>query len=286
MRNCLYIIIALTGIVSASLPFHGCIDFIYEDVAPRTDSTTIRATVTIAELKSVYPGELLKLTSTTFYQIDSVIIEGIVVSDDKQGNFYKSIVLQDATGGIEVKLDKNSLYNDYPRGQRVVVYCNDLYLGDYGGLIQLGSVYTAQGVRQLGGLEGDVIIRKHVFRKGGTPVPVTPEPLTSTITAASFSKLVSVSNVQFKSIYSPIDGKHMTYADAGGNITLNHLLVGCSTDYGTLVVRTSGYAKFAGDTIPSLNGTVVGVLSYYNGTYQLLLRDTGDVNFRNARCQQ
>lgn len=281
-----HVIIALAGIVLASLPFHGCIDFIYEDVAPRTDSTTIRATVTIAELKSVYPGELLKLTSTTFYQIDSVIIEGIVVSDDKQGNFYKSIVLQDATGGIEVKLDKNSLYNDYPRGQRVVVYCNDLYLGDYGGLIQLGTVYTAQGVRQMGGLEGDVIIRKHVFRKGGTPVPVTPEPLTSTITAASFSKLVSVSNVQFKSIYSPIDGKHMTYADAGGNITLNHLLVGCSTDYGTLVVRTSGYAKFAGDTIPSLNGTVVGVLSYYNGTYQLLLRDTGDVNFKNARCQQ
>jgi hypothetical protein len=279
----IHIWVLLTGIIAITQV--SCIDKEFGTIAPRTDSTHLAANTTIAELKSLYSGDLLQLTSTSLYQRDSILIEGIVVSDDKAGNFYKTIVVQDATGGIEVKLDKTTLYNDYPRGSRVVVYCNNLYLGEYGGLPQLGSIYTENGITQLGSLEGDIIISKHVFRKGKTPVTVTPLVLTSIgLTPSNFSKLVSFEDVQFQTLNLPGSNVRLTYADPIGLNSISHRLMGCSDTYSTLVVRSSGFARFAKDTIPSMNGTITGVLSYYNGTYQLTIRDLNDVVFTNPRC--
>jgi hypothetical protein len=287
MKKITYI---LGGFALASLlvfSFPGCIDDTYSDIEPIADTTSMAANTTIAELKSMYPGSLVKLTDTTFNQRDSIIIEGIVTSDDKAGNFYKSIFIEDETGGIEVKLEKTTLYNDYKRGQRIVIYCNGLYLGDYGGLIEIGSVYTENEYRQLGGLEGDVIINKHVFRKGKTLVPVTPLTLTpGLLKASSLSRLVKVYNVQFTTIVSPETGERLTYADKTGGQSVDHILKGCSYTYPstTFVLRTSGFAKFANDTIPSKNGSIVGILSIYNNTYQLIVRDLNDVNFNITRC--
>lgn len=285
MKKLIYIIgsAALTTLLLFN--FSGCIDENFDDIQPSTDSTSLTANTTIAELKSAYIGKLTKLTDTTFYDRDSIIIEGIVVSDDKEGNFYKTIVIQDNTGGIEVKLEKTTLYNDYKRGQRVVIYCNNLYLGDYGGLIQIGSPYTENGYTQLGGMQSDVIINKHVFRKGRTMVPVTPITINPTLlTPSNLSKLVRADDVEFVTLTSPETGNRLTYADKAGGESVDHYLKGRLLNYGTtLVVRTSGYSSFANDTIPSMSGSITGVLSYYNGTYQLIIRDLKDINFTNTR---
>jgi len=209
--------------------FSGCIDLSYQDIEPRIDSTSIEANTTIAELKSVYLGELVRITDATFYQKDSIFIEGIVTSDDKAGNFYKSIVIQDATAGIEVKINKTTLYNDYKRGQQVLIYCNDLYLGEYGGLVQFGTLYTENGVTQLGGMEGDVIIKKHIFKKGKTLVQLTPMTLLpANLTSNNFSKLVKVDDVEFLRITSPEDNSRLSFADKVGRNSVDHTLDGCS----------------------------------------------------------
>jgi len=285
MKKTTYILgSAILGILLTSW-FTGCIDFTYDDITPRKDSTTLESNTTISELKSVYPGKLFRLTDTTLFQKDSIIIEGIVTSDDKSGNFYKSMVIQDVTGAIEVKINKTTLYNDYKIGQKVIIYCNGLFLGEYGGLIQLGSTYTENGVTEIGGLESDVIIKKHIFKKGETLTPIEPMDMTpANLIAANQSKLIRLNDVQFSMITSPIDGKQMTYADATNKVTVNHAVNTCPTSFTNLVIRTSGYAKFAGDTIPTLKGSIVGILSYYNGTYQVMIRDTYDVNLINPRC--
>jgi len=285
MKKLIYIISGAALTTLLLLNFTGCIDESFDDIQPSTDSTSLKRNTKIAELKSAYIGKLTKLTDTTFYDRDSIIIEGIVVSDDKEGNFYKTIVIQDETGGIEVKLEKTTLYNDYKRGQRVVIYCNNLYLGDYGGLIQLGSPYTENGYTQLGGMQSDVIINKHVFRKGKTMVPVTPTTITPTLlTPSNLSTLVKADDVEFVTLTSPETGSRLTYADKAGGESVDHYLKGRLLNYGTtLVVRTSGYSSFANDTIPSMSGSIVGVLSYYNGTYQLIVRDLKDINFTNTR---
>lgn len=287
MRKVAFILTILTaGALIISAP--GCVDFTYDEVEPRVDSTTLVANTTIAELKAMYPGELYQLNENTFFQRDSIIIEGVVTSDDKEGNFYKSIFIQDATGAIELKLNKTSLYNDYKRGQKIVVYCNGLYLGDYGGQIQLGSIYNNNGNWEISGLEGDPIIKMHVFKKGKLLVDVAPLAMTpALLTQVNIGKLVKFDNVQIKDTLSPITDTTYTYADNVNKVTVNHTLVACSQTYpSTVVLRTSGYARFAGTTIATKNGTVTGILTYYKGTYQLLMRDLNDINFTNDRCQQ
>ena len=140
MKKLHHIIAGLVLATFAVLAVPSCVDFSYDDIEPRIDSTTLEANTTIAELKGVYPGALYKITSTTFEDRDSVLIEGRIISSDKDGNIYKSLFIDDGTAGIEIKLDKTTLYNDYKLGQKVVVYCNGLHLGDYGGQIQLGSM--------------------------------------------------------------------------------------------------------------------------------------------------
>ncbi|HPD96355.1 MAG TPA: DUF5689 domain-containing protein [Tenuifilaceae bacterium] len=280
----------LATIIPASFLFlamPSCVDFNYDAIKPRVDSTTLAANTTIAELKSLYVGGLTKLTDTSIYMRDSIIIEGTVISDDKEGNFYKSLFIEDETGGIEVKLNKTTLYNDYKRGQKVVVYCNGLYLGDYGGQIQIGSIYNNNGVWEISGLEGDPLINLHVFKKGETIIECTPITMTpALLSTQNIGRLVKFDNMQIKDTLSPITGETYTYADDVNKVTINHVLESNMATYTDLVLRTSGYAKFAGTTISTKSGSIVGILTYYNGTFQLLVRDLNDVMFDQPRFQQ
>ena len=49
-------------------------------------------------------------------------------------------------------------------------------------------------------------------------------------------------------------------------------------------MRTSGYARFQAQPLPSGRGTLTAVYTRYNGLAQLYIRDTGDVQFRDTRC--
>lgn len=285
MKKLIYKMAAPVFAAFSLLYMPSCAEFTFDNIEPRVDSTNLIANTSIAELKAAYPGILYKLSETSFYQRDSIIIEGIVTSDDKEGNFYKSIFIDDGTGAIELKLNKTTLYNDYKRGQKIVVYCNGLYLGDYGGQIQLGSIYKNNGVWEISGLEGDVIINTHVFKKGAaltepSPLNMTPER----VNASNIGKLVQFNNFQIKDTLSLIDGKTYTYADNIGKVTINHALVSGTPGFtSSLVLRTSGYARFAGQTINTKRGSIVGILTYYNGTFQLLVRDLNDIKFDQVR---
>ena len=73
-----------------------------------------------------------------------LIISGIVVADDRSGSFYKQIIVQDSTSGITVLIGKSSgLYSDYPIGRKIYIKCKGLYVGAYGGFIQLGGMPIA-----------------------------------------------------------------------------------------------------------------------------------------------
>src|SRR5687768_14204136 len=83
------------------------------DQPPGFIQPNITANKTIAQLKSMYSG-------TGFLPItDDIIIEGVVVADDKSGNYYKAIVVQDSTAGIEIQLDGTNLYTDFPVGRKI-----------------------------------------------------------------------------------------------------------------------------------------------------------------------
>ncbi len=117
---------------------------------------TMTPNTTIAELKALYKTSPVKIDK-------NLIIGGQVVSEDRTGNIYKSLYIQDATGGIELKIGKSGLYNDYKLGQWIYVKCSGLTLGAYNGMLQLGYK-DPTGEYETSYLDVQYIIDTHVFR--------------------------------------------------------------------------------------------------------------------------
>ena len=147
----------------------------FYDYPSRYQRDSLPVTHTIAQLVALYtPEKPLVIT-------DDIVISGIVSTTDQPGNFYKSFFIQDKTGGIEIKVGKNSLYNDYLPGQRIYVRCQDLTLGMYG--YKTGN-YGGMGMAQIGFadptktyetsyLEAPMLISDHIIR-GNLELPVVP----------------------------------------------------------------------------------------------------------------
>ena len=129
-------------------------------------------TMTIAELKELYVANGSKPVTIE----RDILVGGQVTTSDKVGNLYKSFYIQDETAGIEVKVGKNGLYNEYKLGQWVYVQCEGLTVGDYNGMIQIGYS-DPSGEYETSYMEHSAIVETHVF-KGPYSDPVEPVVIT------------------------------------------------------------------------------------------------------------
>ena len=177
------------SIIAAMTLFAGCEEFtpVFTGNYPKPEKDRIYSAadfekiITIKELASRYNyggGQAVLIQ-------DNVVISGKVSTDDKPGNFYKSMYIQDETGAIEVKVGRNGLYNEYKPGQTVYVDCNGLYVGMYGykegdkygaGMIQIGHA-DPTGEYETSYLESALIVDTHIF-KGEQGTPVEPTVIT------------------------------------------------------------------------------------------------------------
>ena len=236
--------------------------------APPTGGKDPDVTVntTIRELKALYTGTTpVKIT-------DSLVIMGVVSGDDRSGNLYKQIVIQDSTGGISIRIDGNSLYTEYPVGRRLFIKCQGLYLGDYGGLIQLGAS-DGVDVIEIPLASTDRSILKGIYGLTVTPTPVSINQLGP----AYQNMLVELNDVEFATADA-----NKTYADGVNKVSQNRTLKDCSG--GTLIVRTSGYASFANAKTPAGKGKFIGIYTEYNTDGQMLVRDPADLSMTGTRC--
>lgn len=229
----------------------------------------LTVTTTIADLKAMYTGTHMQIT-------DSLIISGIVVADDKSGNFYKSIVIQDSTAGILLRVDQTNLYADFPVGRKVYVKLAGLWLGEYEGLIQLGGAATVGTTNEVDYIPGAIM--DEFIIKATLNHPITPIPVTIDILDNSYQNmLIQLSGVQV----SPVDtGK--TYADAILQQSVNIMIEDCNDN--DIILRNSGFADFAGQYLPSGNGTLTAIYSVFGTDRQLIIRDPSDLNMTGVRC--
>lgn len=224
------------------------------------------ANLSIAQLKSINTGALQLIGDTIIIAssgdtIVNPVIEGIVNADDESGNIYKTLYLQDNTGGIQIAIDKTSLYTNYKIGQKVLVKCTGMYMGVYG-VVQLGYVYDGA----IGRLP-DALISSHLF-KDSLPGPA-PIPLERTVTSLSgndMNMLVRLNKVHFAEVGS-------VFADV--NVTTNRTILDSAGN--SIILRNSGYANFRADLLPKGQGNIVGILSEYGGAKQLYIRDLNDI---------
>ena len=144
--------------------------------------------ITIAECKEIFTsvhgsisgtGENSSWNDTKYVQVeDDLYIKGKVVSDDEQGNVYKSLYIQDETSGIEVKLN-NNVGVRFPYGTWVYVRLKDLYIGNYRMMLNIGGApsesYNKAGEHKFyanSNLEIQSIIDRHVFPGGPAEIKV------------------------------------------------------------------------------------------------------------------
>jgi len=193
-----------------------------------------------------------------------------------QGNFFRSLIIQDSTAGIEVLINLTDAFNLFPLGREVAIDCKGLVLGEFNGIVQLGGYIIQEG----GGEElGDIIDYNSRIYRG--MLVGEPEPAVRTINSLGvndISTLVQLQDVEFASFELGL-----TYADAFGRSTLNRTLQDC--DGNEIVVRTSGFADFAIDTLPDGNGTLTAIFNVFGDTKQLFIRAADlDVDMAGTRC--
>lgn len=252
-------------VLSLVVAFSSCIHNEFEE--PPVNVIPEGNIYTIADLYSIYYSDSVRDLygeDATYKFTEDCSVYAVISMDDKSGNLYKSAYMQDGTKGINLHLmSSGGLYE----GDSVRVYLKGLVLGNYAGMMQLDSV-----------LVDDNIV------KVATQKDVIPEVLTidevKTFDALfgypNLGRVVKIENVQFKST-----DLGETYANADDFITENRTIE--DEDKNTMIVRTSGYASFAGTQIPEGRGSIIALASIYNGDWQLLIRSTNEVEFNGRR---
>lgn len=243
-------------ITSAMLFLNSCVKGDLDMPPANYPVVDFEANVTIPQLIAMH-------TAGGLEEIDSnIIVKGIVVANDETGNFYKQLIIEDETAGLQIQIDESELYKTYKVGQRIYVKCQGLALGEYGGNLQLGYIVSGEISRIPSSLIAD-----HIFIDS---LPGTPkEPVNLTIPTLSSSYLNML--ITLDSIHFPDAGQ----AFSSTTSSTNHDMLDQLSN--TLILRTSNYATFAQNILPAGTGSVTGVLSIYNGDYQMYIRDLNDL---------
>lgn len=212
----------------------------------------------------------------------NIIIGGSVVCDDKSGNYYKQIAIQDSTGGILLSLDAYNLYTSYPVGRKLIINVTGLALSDYGGVIQLGAVDNSSGTPTAVRIPSSLF--DNYIQKGSDSNFIAPRKVTigqigTSIQDTLQSTLIQIDNAE---VAKADTNKNYYTTSAFGNITINT----CNGQ--NIILRSSSYASFAGLPMPNGNGSITGISSIYisggKATKQLVIRDSSDLQFYGTRC--
>ncbi len=276
---------------------------------------TVEANTTIADLKAAMWKEDTNYATAVGYKDEAsktpYVIKGRVISSDASGNIYKSMYIQDATGAITLSINQASLYNFYPFGQEIVLNLSpkdfvypdydkgedvnaslNFYIGKYAGLEQIGGLGVYNGTQQVSFMSYE-LFKQGVQLSGnpdtqvnyvrfGEPYPADGKmyciqasiaEINNCNTSDDIRKMQS-QRVEFRNVHFQDGGKE-PFAPYQENASRN--LMDASGN--TIIVRNSGYASFYNQTLPEGSGTVRGLLSYFNGKWQLILRSAADCIF-------
>jgi hypothetical protein len=237
---------------------------------------------TIAELKTKYASVI---TSNGYKLIeDDLQLHAVVNGNDQGGNLYKQISIQDETGGIIVGINATDLYAFMPVGQKIVINLKGLYIGGYCQMAQPGAEYNGgMGRMEQGIWEKSVRLVGDEFTSTNgdetTTIQMTAKADTIDFSApkdhnSMIGRIVKISNVEISGegtqTLAPEDGSvRLTSNCANRNIK--------GTEAKDIVLRTSTYSDFASRPIPAGKVDIYGVCTYYNGTWQILMRTNSDM---------
>jgi hypothetical protein len=230
-----------------------------EDVTPVRDLSQ-GTSYSIAELNA-----LATCTNACARRFNSeAYLTVIVAADEVSGNLYKELYVQDNSGSLHLSLTDNS---NFLIGDKIRINLKGLDVG----------VNSLTKMIEIDSINFEKQIIKTESSQPVTIKPVSLSALLSPTASVYYSQLVSIPNMEFVTTDTS-----KIWSDPITKNSVNLTLKDCSGS--TMIVRSSGYAKFAGQKVPKGNGTVIAIVSNYSTTKQLVIRNASELNLTGPRC--
>lgn len=213
--------------------------------------------LSIAYLKSLCRAESHTIRTDCY-------IEGLITANDLYGEYTQALVVEDASGGIEIEVEGRELFRHYPVGRTLRIFCEGLALGDYGGKVILGAAPTGEYLTDRIS-ENDRALRLHLLEH----TPVSPTPRHITIAEARLAwvgRYVALSDLE---VVESRTGARWCECNplSGAPITTTRHLVDAAGD--TLDLYLPATISYATEPLPSGRVCAYGILDYFNRRFQL-----------------
>ena len=171
---------------------------------------------------------------------------GRVTSSDKDGNFYRSMIVEDESGAVEVNLGIYNIEAQYPIGLMVAIRLNGTAVMVEDGVVQLGLPPQSYDSAPRD-MESQEVIDKHLIRSTSV-LPVEPSVCdVESLDISMCGRFVKLYNLK----HSPLEGyeerEYHRFVDENENAIFAYI---------------SSYADFYGLEIPCEQLTVQGILYY------------------------
>lgn len=244
-------------------------------------------TYTMAEVVAMTPTTGVK-TFANDKDAVPVIFDAYVISSDENGNFYKTISIQDKpenpTVGLQIEINKSMNYADFPVGSHIRIKANGLVLGIDAGVKKLGAPDPNYAI---GRIPQTIIGRYLAGVCDGNGIEIaTLVPTEVTLDNIKADKyvntLVKIKDVQFSGgeVGLPLMNKDAS----GAFIDTNRNLV--DKNGGSAILRTDGFFKQSSYLIPNKSGDITFVASKYgtgSNPWQTIIRSVSDIDFTKDR---
>ena len=240
--------------------------------------------ISIADLKTQF-ASVVNSSSDAYKLIDKdMMIKAVVTGNDVSGNIYNQVSVQDASGAIIIGINGSELSGYLPVGQEILVNLKGLYIGNYRKLPQIGGVNTklSDGSLSMGKIERAVWNEHFKILNPGEADASTVVPEEFDLTKltdkaymeANVGKLMTLKKVKFASangtnVWAP--------NDTNTSLELINAETGKRINSSNLVVRNSGYSKFANEVVPQGVFDITGIFTRFGDTWQIVLRNTDDL---------
>ncbi len=238
--------------------------------------------ISIADLKTQF-ATVIANSSYKLIEKD-MMIKAVVTGNDVSGNIYNQVSVQDASGAIIIAINGSGLSGYLPVGQEILVNLKGLYIGSYKKLPQIGGVNTkiSDGSLSMGKIER-AVWNQHfkILNPGEADASmVVPEEFDLTkltdkaYMEANVCKLMTLKKVKFASangtnVWAP--------KDTNTSLELIDAETGKRISSSNLVVRNSGYSKFANEVVPQGVFDITGIFTRFGDNWQIVLRNTDDL---------
>ncbi|MBT8185536.1 MAG: lamin tail domain-containing protein [Eudoraea sp.] len=265
----------ISGLILAGvMVYSACVKEADIDRPGNNCAEKLEANFSLVELKLLYEGATIQIQ-------EDLVIEGYVISSDKAGNFFGSLHFQDSpvfpTAGFQIEIDLSETHLFYKEGSKILIKLKGLYLGKSQASFKIGGVFNVFGRETVGRLPAN-LVHEHIFLSCQDAVLLQPEE-------------VKIEDLDERKVNSLVKFDHLELIEEDQNQTFaiegeekERVLTDCESN--RILLLNSGYSDFQNAIMPSGNGSITGVLQKSNKDYQLIIRDTTDINFTAERCNK